>query len=74
MTMTSQFVNMTLPSNFFDVVLFYSSSLYTGPNVMSMSSLVLEAWQFSLKEIDQNSGNRKYPGLSFARYPETGMN
>ena len=33
--------------NFFDVVLFLLSSLVTGPNFMSTSSLVLELWQFS---------------------------
>ena len=38
---------MTSTSNFFDVVLFLLSSLVTGPNFMSMSSLVLELWQFS---------------------------
>ena len=35
--------------NFFDVVLFLLSSLVTGPSFMSMSSLVLELWQFSFK-------------------------
>ena len=38
---------MTSTSNFFDVVLFLLSSLVTGPNFMSISSLVLELWQFS---------------------------
>ena len=46
-TMTSQFADMKLTSNFFDVVLFIMSSLVTGPSFMSMSSLVLELWQFS---------------------------
>ena len=32
--------------DFFDVVLFLLSSLVTGPNFMSISSLVLELWQF----------------------------
>ena len=36
-------VNVT----FFDVVLFLLSSLVTGPSFMSISSLVLELWQFS---------------------------
>ena len=31
---------------FFDVVLFLLSSLVTGPRFMSISSLVLELWQF----------------------------
>ena len=33
--------------NFFDVVLFLLSSLVTGPSFMSISSLILELWQFS---------------------------
>ena len=33
-------------SKFFDVVLFLLSSLVTGPRFMSISSLVLELWQF----------------------------
>ena len=33
--------------HFFDVVLFLLSSLVTGPSFMSISSLVLELWQFS---------------------------
>ena len=32
---------------FFDVALFLLSSLVTGPSFMSISSLVLELWQFS---------------------------
>ena len=47
MTMTSQFSDMTSTSNFFDVVLFLLSSLVAGPSFMSISSLVLELWQFS---------------------------
>ena len=45
--MTSQFSDMTSSSIFFDVVLFFLSSLVTGPSFMSISSLVLELWQFS---------------------------
>ena len=33
--------------NFFDAVLFLFSSLVTGPSFMSISSLVMELWQFS---------------------------
>ena len=33
--------------NFFDPVLFLLSSLVTGPSFMTISSLVLELWQFS---------------------------
>ena len=47
MTMTSQFSDMTSSSIFFEVVLFLLSSLVTGPSFMSISSLVLELWQFS---------------------------
>ena len=43
--MTSQFVDMTLSPNFFDVILFLLSSLVTDSSFMS--SLVLELWQFS---------------------------
>ena len=46
MTMMSQFSDMKSTSNFFDVVLFLLSSLVTGPSFMSISSLVLELWQF----------------------------
>ena len=45
--MTSQFSNMTSTSILFDVVLFLLSSLVTGLRFMSISSLVLELWQFS---------------------------
>ena len=37
---------MKSTSKFFDVVLFLLSSLVTGPRFMSISSLVLELWQF----------------------------
>ena len=43
--MTSQFFDRT--SIFFDVVLFFLSSLFTGPSFMSVPSLGLELWQFS---------------------------
>ena len=46
MTMTSQFSDMTSPSYFFEVVLFLLPSLVTGSSFMSISSLVLELWQF----------------------------
>ena len=45
--MTSQFVDMTLSSIFFEVDVFLLSNLVTGPRFMSMSWLVLELWQFS---------------------------
>ena len=47
MTMTSQFFDMAPSSNFFDIVVFLLSSLVTGSSFMSISSLVLELWQFS---------------------------
>ena len=46
-TMASQFLDMTSPSEFFNVVLFLLSILVTGPSLMSISSLVLELWQLS---------------------------
>ena len=45
--MTSWFSDMTSTTNFLDVVLFFFSSLVTGPSFMSISSLVLKLWQFS---------------------------
>ena len=47
MTMTSQFCDMTSKSSFFDVVLFLLSGLVAGWSFMSISSRVLELWQFS---------------------------
>ena len=47
MTMTSQFSDMTSTSNILNVVLFLLSSLVTGQSIISISSLVLELWQFS---------------------------
>ena len=47
MAMTSQFPDIISSSNIFDVVLFHLSSLVTGPSFVSISSLVLELWQFS---------------------------
>ena len=44
--MTSQFSDMRLLSNFFDVVLILLWSLVTVPSFMSISSLVLELRQF----------------------------
>ena len=47
LTMMLQFSDMTSTSTFFDVILFLLWSLATGPRFMSISSLVLELWQFS---------------------------
>ena len=57
MTMTSQFVDLTSLSNFFDVVFFLLSILVAGPSFMSISSLVLELWQFSFKRDWPKIGN-----------------
>ena len=55
MTMTRQLLNTTSSSKFFDVVLFLLSRLVTGLCFQSVSSLVLELWQFSLiKEFTRN--------------------
>ena len=70
--MISQFSNMTSSLNIFDVVLFLSSSLVTGPSSMLISSLVQELDNFFLEGIDQKSSNRKYPCLRFAQYLKTG--
>ena len=43
----SQFSDMTSTSKVFDVVFFLMSNLVTGQNFMSISSLVMELWQFS---------------------------
>ena len=40
--------DMTSPSNFFDVVFFLLWVLVTGLSFMSISSLFLELWQFSV--------------------------
>ena len=45
--MMSQFADMTSSPSFFDGVLFLLSRLVTGRSFMSVSSLVLELWQFS---------------------------
>ena len=73
MTMTSQFSESMSTSKFFDVVLFLLLSLVTGPSFMSISSLVLELWQFFFIRDWQKSGNRKYHRLSFAQCLETGV-
>ena len=44
--MATKFSDMTSSSHFFDFVLFLLSSLVTGPSLISVSSLVLELWQF----------------------------
>ena len=79
MTKTSQFADMTSSSNFFDVVVFFLSSLVTGPSFMSTSLLILELWQFFFmrdwtkirkseippSEFCQISGNRGKLGITY---------
>ena len=69
--MTSQFSDTTSTLNFFYVALFLLSILVSGPILMSISVRVLDYDNFLLQGIDQKSGNRKYPRLSFAQYLET---
>ena len=45
--MTSKFASMMSSPIFFDVVVFFLSSLVNGPSFVSILSLVLELWQFS---------------------------
>ena len=47
MTMKSQFFDITLSSIFFDVALFFLSSLVTGPVFIVILSLALEVGQFT---------------------------
>ena len=54
MTITSQFPNMTESYNFFDVVVLLLSSLVTGSSLMSISLLVLELCEFTVKELIRN--------------------
>ena len=65
MTMTSQFPDMMSSSEFFDVVLFLLSNLVTGSSFMSISSLVLELWQFFYEGLARNPkiGNTPVWGL-----------
>ena len=53
-TMKSQFADMTSLPKFFDLVLFFLSSLVTGPSFMSILSLVLELRQFFFKGLTRN--------------------
>ena len=65
MTMHSQFSDMTSSSVFFDVILFLLSSLVTGPSFMSISSLVLELWQFYFV--------RDWPEIQKSEIPPSGF-
>ena len=61
--MTSQFDEMMLPSDSFDIALILLSSLATGPSFTSMSILVLNDYKGLTR-------NREYTRLSFAQYLE----
>ena len=61
--MTSQFDEMMLPSDSFDIALILLSSLVTGPSFTSMSVLVLNDYKGLTR-------NREYTRLSFAQYLE----
>ena len=54
--------------NFFDVALFHLSSSVTGPSFMSISSLVLELWQFTFIRDWPEILKWEIPCLSFAQY------
>ena len=66
-SMTSQFVNMTSSPKFFDLILFFLSSLVNGPSFMSTSSLILELWHFSFIRDWQEIRKSEIPPSEF--YP-----
>ena len=67
--MTSQFANKKLSSDFFNVVLFLLSSLITAPSFMSISSLVLELWQFSFVRDWPEIRKSEIPSSEFCPIP-----
>ena len=64
-TMKSQPFEMTLPSNFFDIVLFPFSTLVTVSSIMSTSLLVVKLLQFSFIRDSPKIRKLKYLPLSF---------
>ena len=70
--MTSQFTDMTSSQIFFDVIFFLLSNLVTDLSFMSISSLVLELWQFSFIRDWPEIRKSEIPPLSFSQYLETG--
>ena len=56
----------------FDIVLLLLLSLVTGPSCMSISSLVLEFWQFSFIRDWPEIRKSEIPPSDFAQYLETG--
>ena len=65
MTMTSWFFDMAPASYFFNGLLFLLSSLATGPGFMSISSMVLELWQFSFI--------KDWPEIRKSKIPPSGL-
>ena len=63
--MMSQFSDMMSLSNFFRVLLFLLLSLVTGPSFMSISSLVLELWQFPFTRDWPENRKSKIPPSAF---------
>ena len=57
---------------FFDGVFFLLSSLVTGPSFMSISSLVLEFWQFSFTRDWPEIRKSEISTSEFSQYLETG--
>ena len=63
--MTSQFTSMTSSSIFFDVDVFLLSSLVTTPNLMSISWLILDLWQFLFIKDWSEIGKSEIPPSDF---------
>ena len=55
-------------SNFFDVVVFLLLGLVTGLSFMSISLLILELWQFVLKEIRPEIQKQEVPSSEFYQF------
>ena len=70
MAMMSQFPDMTSLSVIFDDDVFLLSSLVTGQVSCQYRHWFWSYDNFFLSGIDQKSGNRKYPHLSFSQYLE----
>ena len=73
MTVMSQFSDMTSSSSFFNVVSLLPSSLVTGSSFMSISSLVLELWQFSFIRDWPEIQKLEIPPSKFWPISELGM-
>ena len=73
MTVMSQFSDMTSSSSFFNVVSLLPSSLVTGSSFMSISSLVLELWQFSFIREWPEIQKLEIPPSKFWPISELGM-